>query len=716
MRIIPFPLFLPMLLVLASVSTQVQSQVFQPGLRSTDQAWVTVSKPEGGPVSSLLAASNGSLYAGTTYSGVFRSTDHGTTWSQLPVGPFSRTTATSLLRTRTGIFISGTPDTGVVRSSDEGMSWHQSNAGLPLKNVLSLCLDSAGVVWASTPSGFSRSTDDGGTWSSAGSLSGQCFAAREDSLVLAGTTTGIYSSADSGRSWMKRGNLPGEVSALLALGDRIIVAGTADSGIYRSTDAGAHWILTNGSTVPHGRTCLIRDVHGHLFAGTAGPGLLFSADSGRTWSGRTDELLEATTLSAAADAYGLVVGTLEKGIVRSTDDGLAWQAANSGLSNALPQVAGIDSSGTLFVGTSTNGVSRSTDGGEHWSPTGLSGGDVRALHVSVEGVLFAAPHDSGVYRSLDGGVTWSRHNEGIVSLGAMTFASKPGGIVMVGGAGGAFVSTNNGDQWTKTSLPTSAKSLVFSGSGDVYTPGAGGLVFRSTDNGTTWTTPSTHNYQFCEMAWKPPQTLLGGGTWGQGVHRSRDNGLHWEAIDAGLTYTEVSCIHVHVSGKVFAGTWGGGVFGSIDDSSWSSVGSGLADGRIVAIVSSPTAIFCVAQDVRTDGSPGAQNLMRLAYTTHVEESPDELPHAYQLCQNFPNPFNPVTVISYEVPGVVGQLPVITLRIHDILGREVAVLVNEAKPAGRYRVTWDATRMASGVYFYALTAREYRQTKKMVLSR
>ena len=88
----------------------------------------------------------------------------------------------------------------------------------------------------------------------------------------------------------------------------------------------------------------------------------------------------------------------------------------------------------------------------------------------------------------------------------------------------------------------------------------------------------------------------------------------------------------------------------------------------------------------------------------------DLPHQYSLRQNYPNPFNPITVISYEIP--VSSL--VDLIVFDLLGREVAVLVNEEIPAGIHTIQWNAGHMPSGVYFYRLTAGTYTQTRQMIL--
>jgi len=91
-----------------------------------------------------------------------------------------------------------------------------------------------------------------------------------------------------------------------------------------------------------------------------------------------------------------------------------------------------------------------------------------------------------------------------------------------------------------------------------------------------------------------------------------------------------------------------------------------------------------------------------------------------LSQNYPNPFNPSTIISWQSPEGSWQ----TLIIYDVLGNEIAILVNEEKPAGSYEVEWDASRLPSGVYFYQLrvgnpttsSGQSFVETKKMVLLR
>jgi S-formylglutathione hydrolase FrmB len=103
--------------------------------------------------------------------------------------------------------------------------------------------------------------------------------------------------------------------------------------------------------------------------------------------------------------------------------------------------------------------------------------------------------------------------------------------------------------------------------------------------------------------------------------------------------------------------------------------------------------------------------------TDIVEQEFTSPTGFVLYQNYPNPFNPSTTLSF----VVGHLPAgqagssfVTLKVYDVLGNEVATLVNERKPAGNYEVTWNARNLSSGVYFYKLQAGTCVKTKKMLM--
>ena len=87
-----------------------------------------------------------------------------------------------------------------------------------------------------------------------------------------------------------------------------------------------------------------------------------------------------------------------------------------------------------------------------------------------------------------------------------------------------------------------------------------------------------------------------------------------------------------------------------------------------------------------------------------------LPTEYVLTQNFPNPFNPSTKIAYQIP----EGGNVSLKVYDMLGKEVTTLIEEFKDEGRYEINFDASKLASGIYIYQLIANNYIATKKMIL--
>ena len=99
---------------------------------------------------------------------------------------------------------------------------------------------------------------------------------------------------------------------------------------------------------------------------------------------------------------------------------------------------------------------------------------------------------------------------------------------------------------------------------------------------------------------------------------------------------------------------------------------------------------------------------RFKYSNIIEV--EVMPNENSLLQNYPNPFNPVTNFKFQIvkPGLV------TLKIYDMLGKEVSTIVNEELKAGYYSYKWDASKLASGIYFYRITAGSYTEVKKMLM--
>jgi len=137
-------------------------------------------------------------------------------------------------------------------------------------------------------------------------------------------------------------------------------------------------------------------------------------------------------------------------------------------------------------------------------------------------------------------------------------------------------------------------------------------------------------------------------------------------------------------------------FGLVNKSSWGGVGGSLH-----------YLIGCIINGILY----GDTNLVGV-----ISPTPG-IPIDFSLSQNYPNPFNPVTKIKFDVPLLDSRLrgnDIVILKIFDVLGREIAILVNEQLNPGTYEVEWNASNYPGGVYFYKLTTPEFTETRKMVL--
>ncbi|MDP1677636.1 MAG: T9SS type A sorting domain-containing protein, partial [Bacteroidota bacterium] len=101
---------------------------------------------------------------------------------------------------------------------------------------------------------------------------------------------------------------------------------------------------------------------------------------------------------------------------------------------------------------------------------------------------------------------------------------------------------------------------------------------------------------------------------------------------------------------------------------------------------------------------------KFEYSQEVEVVISQMLQKFSLMQNYPNPFNPTTTISYQLSAN----SYTTLRVYDMLGKEVATLVNEAKEAGSYTMQFDGSKLSNGMYFYTLRSGNFTATKKLVL--
>ena len=168
---------------------------------------------------------------------------------------------------------------------------------------------------------------------------------------------------------------------------------------------------------------------------------------------------------------------------------------------------------------------------------------------------------------------------------------------------------------------------------------------------------------------------------------------------------------------------------SVPEGNWTELGrfkvstTGWELNTFAAPDPSPIGRFAIRYAV-TDGGPGGQNsdyigidFINITSNGSIGIGKNEIVVKYELSQNYPNPFNPVTVIQYEISvchSCESRNPFVTLKVYDVIGREVETLVNEKQNPGSYEVRFNGSNLSSGVYFYKLEAGDFTSIRKMLL--
>jgi len=378
------------------------------------------------------------------------------------------------------------------------------------------------------------------------------------------------------------------------------------------------------------------------------------------------------------------------------------------------------SGGMNLLATGAAGTLLSADNGQTWSTSFNTGG----FAIAVSGTNLFLGGESGVFLSTNYGSKWTAVDSGMpASFYAWTNAlTVSGANIFAGTFAGVYLSTNNGTSWAVTNLlPYQINALAVSGA-NVFAGTSSSGVFVSSNNGANWAQVKAGMQDTLIDALQVSGANLFAGThlnaeydqWG-GVFISGNSGTGWSAANAGMPvipdtngktvdYALPTVWSFAVSGPdIFAGT-DHGVFHSGDNGgSWTNINDGLTDTLITALaVSGP--YLCAGTNAGVWRRP-------LSQVTAVSESKSETPRTFSLSQNYPNPFNPSTVIQFTVPSN-GRA---VLKVFNVLGQEVATLYEGIAAAGDYhQATFDASRLASGVYFSRLEYDGKTQMKKMLL--
>jgi len=424
-------------------------------------------------------------------------------------------------------------------------------------------------------------------------------------------------------------------------------------------------------------------------------------------------------------AIGFNAGIYDNYISRRLPNGVWDSVSTNGILHELTGVAAKDVQ-NAWVTDAVSGlyggdahIYRTTNGGLNWILQVTAGGD-SSLFQSIQfskinpafGYAICDPPDGlgspiKVYKTTDYGVSWnafsflpepnyagSRNSMCVTDSNHVWF-----GLHNLNGLGDTLrvlLTTDGCQTFSVTKIPVlsydlSAICFRYDNSyGIAASIEQYNYYYRSFNGGFGWSYyyTNTNLGEALRIMWipntsvwyavtsQPTQDSLGP------AYKSTDNGYSWYSMSF-PSYFLISLTHVDaivVGNKVYA----------YAVSSYNSV----TGGRIYRLIDTVTLI-------------GVKNIS------------SEIPKSFTLYQNYPNPFNPVTKIKFEIPTPLtppegGKAGLVSLNIYDVLGREVAILVNEQLKPGTYEVEFDGTKYSSGIYFYKIICNEFVETKKMLL--
>jgi photosystem II stability/assembly factor-like uncharacterized protein len=683
-------------------------------------------------------------------------------WQQVNLGPAGGK-VNSVAVIGTNVF-AGTI-AGINRSTNYGVSWSEVNSSL------TLCFASIGSnIFAGTDAGVITSTDGGNTWTApnVGMPYYITTFAVKDTILFAGTgQNGIFRSTNNGISWTAvnngLGDFQNEVLALAVIGTNIY-AGTA-SGLCLSTDNGNNWstIVADNLTSLQFINC-IAGTGSTIIVGTPG-GILLSTDNGNAWGSANTGLSSGTSIfSILVNNSDFFIGTTS-GVYVSTNSGESWTASSNGLPVSPSQVYFVTvgsngAGGTNLYAATNSGVYISSNNGSNWTTAnnGTVGTDILSFAVSgqyiyaaiqgspifvstnygstwnaaadsglgserIQNLIFTNSNlyaftDSGLFLSSNEGENWSLINGGIMDTVYPYDIIQSGSNLVVATYLGIYFSSNNGLNWNKASGFNPQSPAVMAKFSYNLLSESGDGISLSTDDGENWVElngipQNWGNFvgvvsinSILIAANEPAPIINSNPPPPGGIYSSTDNGKTWVM----LTSTESPIYNSYIGALVVTGSdifvvSENEVYRSTDNgNNFNNISGGLPDIGITAFSVNDSSIF-----VGTNS--GIWKLLLSDIINSVKNSTlPSSPKSFVLRQNYPNPFNPSTVIQYQIP-INGM---VTLKVFDILGREIKTLVNEYKNQGTYTVLFDASKLSSGIYFYQIRSGNFISTKKMIL--
>ncbi|MGD1047022.1 MAG: T9SS type A sorting domain-containing protein [Bacteroidota bacterium] len=690
-------------------------------------------------VFSMTVSSLGTVFVASR-NGLFRSTNNGGTWANSGA---ARAFSVNEFRHK-GLVVEAIINnvTGVFCSPDDGLTWSQYVLnGSPQQYLLKIAYTSSGDAFLTTIGPVLHSTDGESTWQPVGlpiaTIYTMCV--NRHDVIFADNR---YRSTDYGETWIYNSYAPYYPYIWIDLNDNIYGANNG-TGIYKSTDDGQSWSWIGPNIyAAYNPDAIGFNRRGHIFV-HANDGVHRSNDGGISWNYSSTGFPNYFNTFISDSGNCLFAGG--SGVYCSTDDGDTWTASNTGLTNLGVKHIAAAPNGDIIVSTSQftsdNVLFRSTNHGVSWSFIGGSLVDktINALMVNPVGHIFICT-PSGVYRSKNNGLTWNNVSLGLLQSTAAALTIDSRGFMYAGTQGNSVFRTLLPTTQIMFNTATGNFDTVHMGVTNYDTVTVTNLSSEFLNISSIYSTDPVFRIQ-------PISTLLQTGEKKQFIISfSPTDQKEYFASVVFISSSNTSPDTLFLNGagqapsflniesrKISFGTI---PIGSFKDTAIVLNNLGFdtlrfykaysADNNFSAVLSkniiesgNTCQIFIKFAPLSTGYLNGSiileSNSLHSPDTIQVFgnggiENKRGVPSSFYLEQNYPNPFNGTMSIPFGMPY--SSRTVIT--IFNIQGMMIETILDNDLNGGRYELKWHPTKLASGVYFYRLSAGSFIATKKFIL--
>lgn len=595
------------------------------------------------------------------YIQLIKSSNAGANWDSLPVNNGAGLEKMNFLNINTG-FCMGKyyyDSSKVLKTTNGGKSWNKiiANNDSLLRNAFFI---NENTGWVGNPydNKYYKTSNGGITWNSFNIVNlypAEKFYFINENTGWYNNSSTFFKTTNSGTNWTRMGS------------------SKAYYPEFKFKDENTGWILNQGPMI--------------------------TTDGGLTWNDSNSQ--NYSSVDFLPDGTGISIGY--GGISKTTNFGINWTSVyNSATSGGieLADVHFVNSQTGIVVGNWI--ITRTTDGGNTWQKKDSSDSfwSVKFFNETT-GIVGG----SGIRRTTDAGNTWSIALPG--ESGVFFNLSIINQITAI--ANGYYTNkiyktTNAGLNWfVLTTIPNQYSICHFINSNTGFMMNE--KMYRTSNAGASWVIVGNDQH-YSRQPFYFINDNTGWFTDTQEIKKTTDGGLTWfeQTPNSLIRFYSFSFVNENTgwcvgglnTGNIYKTTNGGtnwienkdipvpelsGVYFLNENTGWA-----VGDGGVI---------------IKTTTGGG---------TISIQQTSTAIPDKFYLSQNYPNPFNPVTNIEFSLP----QKSFVKLKVFDLLGREVANLVNENLSAGSYKYDFNASALTSGIYFYKLETDNFSETRKMVL--